>query len=750
MFTDPGSEELVVATMKAGLSDYVLKKHLRTLPQVVSHCVEEAQLRQERDTALVELAESERRFRTIANLVIHYAFSVLFDQNNRAYLTWVSPSITRRLDYTLEEILHQRSFLARFVIREDWPTIQAIFDQVRAGGAGEFTLRIRTSEGELRWVQLFCTPRFDKSGETVIKGDGAARDITEPKAAENALKAQMARLSLLNQVARAILERHDLASMYQAVLLQIENQLPLSAAWIAESGPNTLEILGETKRGRAVRKACLPSGSRLRVSARVAELLANGQTITLHDPKDVGRELGLGEPLSCNGRMVLAPLEVGRSLNGVLLAAREHRGFSSGEAAFIRGVAEHLSLAWKQAKLHETLELAYRDLRQTQAAMLQQERLRALGQMASGIAHDINNALSPVSLYASTMLLDPALPDKHRRAAKVILDAVDSAAKTLRRLKDFYRTAPTEVLESVAGADLVVQVVELTRPKWRDMAQEHGVRIDIAIDLEPNLPPLYGSPSELRDALTNLILNAVDAMPEGGNITIRARTLGLGKPGTHLVLEVQDEGVGMDEETRTRALEPFFTTKTTGTGMGLAMVYGVVQRHGGDVEIESWVGRGTTVRLILPFREPEAAPVEEPGAAELPSLRILLVDDEPLIREALGHALRMDGHDVDAADSGPAALELFDKAIRSGQPYHVVITDLGMPEMDGRQLAEKIKSLAPATPVVILSGWGMVLRDKEERYADAIVSKPPNVELLKRTIARLLARAQGSSPSPPQ
>lgn len=557
MFTDSGSEELVVAAMKAGLSDYVLKKHLRTLLQVVSHCLEDAQFRQERDTALVELAESERRFRTIANLVTDYAFSFLFDQNNRPYFTWVSPSIARRLGYTPEEILHQRSFLARFVIREDWPTIQAIFDQVRAGGAGEFTLRIRTSEGELRWVQLFCTPRFDKAGETVIGGDGAARDITEQKAAENALKDQMARLSLLNQVARAILERHDLASMYQAVLLQIENQLPLSAAWITESGPNTLEIIGEAERGRAVRKACLPSGSRLRVSDTVAELLANGQTITLDDPKDVGRELGLGEPLSCNGRMVLAPLEVDRSLIGVLLAAREHRGLSSGEAAFIRGVAEHLSLAWKQAKLYETLELAYRDLRQTQQAVMQQERLRALGQMASGIAHDLNNALSPASLFASVLLRDPELSEKNRKSVRLILQSVESAVQTLNRLKEFYRTSAKEEKENIDVPELIAHVVELTRPRWRDLPQEHGVYIAMSTDVAPSIPPFYGSRSELRDALTNLILNAVDALPEGGRIVVRAKRIGTERGATHLIVEVEDNGVGMDEETRTRALEPF-------------------------------------------------------------------------------------------------------------------------------------------------------------------------------------------------
>jgi len=241
------------------------------------------------------------------------------------------------------------------------------------------------------------------------------------------------------------------------------------------------------------------------VLPKTLELLAAGQTITINDAETINRELGLPPGVHTCSSLVMAPMVLDNKLVGALFAGRKQpNAFLSDEASFVRGVAEHLTLAWRHAKLYESLEMAYRDLQQTQAAMMQQERLRALGQMASGIAHDINNALSPVSLYASVMLRDPTLPEKHRRAAEVILKAVESASETLRRLKSFYRTAPaTSNLEPLDLANLVTQVVELTKPKWSALPQQQGVVIDVVTEVEPNLPPFPAVENELRDALTN-------------------------------------------------------------------------------------------------------------------------------------------------------------------------------------------------------------------------------------------------------
>ncbi|MDW7968728.1 MAG: ATP-binding protein, partial [Thermoanaerobaculum sp.] len=484
---------------------------------------------------------------------------------------------------------------------------------------------------------------------------------------------------------------------------------------------------------------CLRRGSSLRLCPEVREVLAQGQTVTLAEPATLRRLFGETElPPNCK-TLVISPLMLDNTLAGALFAARgEGRGFLSSEAAFLRAVAEHLALAWRHAKLFESLEMAYHDLRQTQAALMQQERLRALGQMASGIAHDINNALSPVSLFASIMLRDPELPERHRHAVEVILKAVDSAGQTLRRLKDFYRKTPEDAhVEPVNLAALVEEVVELTKPQWSAFPQQHGVLIQMETHIPKDLPPLLAVASELRDALTNLILNAVDALPTGGTISIRASLIGPPGAEDHVLLEVSDNGIGMDEETRARALEPFFTTKPTGTGMGLPTVFGAVQRLGGHVELDSAPGRGTTVRLLLPLRRlpPFQAPPAE--AVTLPPLRILFVDDEPLIREALGHALEQEGHHITCCQSAEEGLEAFTQALGRDEAFDVVITDLGMPGMSGRELAAKIKGLSPTTPVVLLSGWGTTLGERGPNQVDAVLSKPASITAVCSTLARL-------------
>lgn len=422
---------------------------------------------------------------------------------------------------------------------------------------------------------------------------------------------------------------------------------------------------------------------------------------------------------------------------GVLLAARQvAHGFSSGECEFLRQVSEHVAIAAHQARLYTELQHAYEDLRQTQQTVLQQERLRALGHMASGIAHDINNAISPVALYTEALLeSEPHISARGREYLTTIQQAIDDVAHTVGRMREFYREreAPAATL-ALHLNQLVPQVVELTRAKWRDLSQQQGITIDVKLALQGDLPLIMGVESEIRDALTNLIFNAVDAMPQGGALTIKTRTTS-----TAALLEVSDTGVGMDAETQQQCIEPFFSTKgERGTGLGLAMVYGMIQRHLGEMEIESRLGQGTTVRLHFPFAQTmldEEEPAEKRRLSVLP-LRILLVDDDPLVRKSLSHLLEADGHAVTVADGGKAGISMFDAARQRGEPFEVVITDLGMPQVDGREVARQVKQAAPTTPVFLLTGWGQGLQAEEDRlsYVDRVLSKPPKMQLLREAL----------------
>lgn len=394
------------------------------------------------------------------------------------------------------------------------------------------------------------------------------------------------------------------------------------------------------------------------------------------------------------------------------------------------------------------LQRAYDDLRQTQQAITQQERLRALGQMASGIAHDINNAISPASLYTESLLeREPNLSARTREYLTTIQRAIDDVAQTVSRLREFYRQRePQLMLVPVNLNQMVEQVVELTRAHWEDMAQQRGVAILMKMDLSFEPTAVLGVESEIREALTNLVFNAVDAMPEGGTLTLRTALMHdqniEGKPErtSFAGVEVSDTGVGMDEETKRRCLEPFFTTKgERGTGLGLAMVYGMMRRHDAKIEIDSAPGSGTTMRLLFPL--PEAVMNLPPGLGAGPlastRLRVLVVDDDLVLLKSLAETLADEGHDVVPANGGQAGIDAFLAAKASGQPFAVVITDLGMPNVDGRRVASAVKSASPETPVFMLTGWGqgMAAEGEVPKHVDLMLTKPPKLRQLREALA---------------
>ena len=395
------------------------------------------------------------------------------------------------------------------------------------------------------------------------------------------------------------------------------------------------------------------------------------------------------------------------------------------------------------------LEHSNEQLRQAQHALIQQERLRALGQMASGIAHDINNAISPVALYTDMLLEhEPGLRPEAREHLEIIRRAIEDVARTVDRMREFYRPrdAQAQLAEFEINA-LVRQVIDLTRARWNDLPQRRGIMIDLRAQLAVDLPPIGGADHELRDALTNLIFNAVDALPEGGTIEVRTgvamRPGPAGTPTRWIWLEVCDSGIGMDEETRRRCLEPFFTTKgERGTGLGLAMVYGMAQRHRATLEIESEKGRGTAMRLFFPVseetREYAVQPLTRTGSA-LRSLRILVVDDDPMLCQSLGNALQTEGHEVAIAGGGQAGINTFHAAQLTDTPFHIVITDLGMPYVDGRQVARAIRSLSPDTPIIMLTGWGHNLLADTTLPPEVtrLLNKPPRLSELRAVLAEL-------------
>jgi CheY-like chemotaxis protein len=344
-------------------------------------------------------------------------------------------------------------------------------------------------------------------------------------------------------------------------------------------------------------------------------------------------------------------------------------------------------------------------------------------------------------LYTGLLLEQEAnLSDFCRNALETIQRATSDAAKTIARLKEFYRQRePQLALAPIHLNELMQQIADLTRARWHDVPQQHGIAIKMQMELAPDVPKIMGMESEIREALINLVFNAADAMPKGGTLTLRTKL-----SGNNVGVDVADTGTGMDEETRRRCLEPFYTTKgERGTGLGLAMVYGIVQRHGADLEIESEPGRGTTIRMIFSLAASSATVPEQASgqAVALRRLRLLVVDDDPLLLKSLRDILEADGHVVVTANGGQAGIDAF-HAMRTGDgPFDAVITDLGMPSVDGRTVAKAVKIASPTTPVILLTGWGKRLVEDHDipPHVNCVLSKPPKPVELREALAQCVS-----------
>jgi len=369
-----------------------------------------------------------------------------------------------------------------------------------------------------------------------------------------------------------------------------------------------------------------------------------------------------------------------------------------------------------------------RRLAQHPAQVDQGVDLRALGETVGGLAHNFNNSLAAILAYTELLLKD-AQSDTARRRLRVIRDVALEASVSVRRFQELVSREPQVAFGPVALAEVVAEALEMTAPRWRDEAQRRGIAIAVGADVA-SVPPVEGNSFELRDALIQLIQNAVSAMPQGGALTIR----GTSEESGWVALDVQDTGVGMPEAIRRRIAERTLAAPPPGEHGGVGGVADIVERHGGTLGVESREGRGTTVRIRLHASRfqiipPSAAP-PEPPPTDL-AVRVLLVDDDQRLLAVLSDMLREGGHAVTTAVNGEEALTVFDAA-----SHDVVITDLGMPKVNGWEVAERIKTAAPATRVFLLTGWGEhVTASEGSRYVDQVIAKPISADALLGQLA---------------
>jgi signal transduction histidine kinase/CheY-like chemotaxis protein len=426
---------------------------------------------------------------------------------------------------------------------------------------------------------------------------------------------------------------------------------------------------------------------------------------------------------------LIVPMTAGDRVIGLVSLRSPDRVFTDADERLLVNIAQLVALMLRSARLYEERTRTLGELGAAQDQLVRTEKLRALGEMASGVAHDFNNLLA--SILGRTQLLLERIQDvKLRQWLKVIERAAMDGARTVRRLQDFTGIRRDQPAVAVDLNQIIQQVLETTDSIWRQDSRRRGVEIEVETELAEGLPPVAGDPAELREAFTNLVLNAVDAMPGGGTLALRT-----GTTDGQVQVEVRDTGTGIPEHIREKIFDPFFTTKgPKGTGLGLSMAYGILQRHNGRIMVESEEGRGTILRLLFPavsgLVAETAPPLAAPAGSPVP-LHCLVVDDEEDVGEVVADILTTAGHTAVTARSGQEGVDRF-----GAERFDVVFTDLAMPGMTGWQVARVVKDRAPGVSVVMMSGFGVEVapEDLPTHGVDLVLSKPLQIQDVLRAL----------------
>jgi nitrogen-specific signal transduction histidine kinase/ActR/RegA family two-component response regulator len=384
---------------------------------------------------------------------------------------------------------------------------------------------------------------------------------------------------------------------------------------------------------------------------------------------------------------------------------------------------------------------------------VQLERLRAFREMAGEVAHDFNNTLSGILARAQLLLADVQDPDV-RRSLRMIEQVALEGAWVVRRFQDFSRTRPSRPFQPVDLNELVDEIANSARSRWSQQLAARGITGEVRAETGP-VPLVSGDMAELRQVLTNVALNALDAMPEGGNLTFRT-----GRERNRVFCQVADTGIGMTEQVRLHIFDPFFTTKREkGKGFGLSGAYSIVDRHGGEITVQSEPGKGAVFTVWLPLvaetAEPlpmtgratstsaatpaSAVPTPPPTPKSAPGAKILVVDDSEEVREVLRELLSRSGYTVVTSPDGESGLVELE-----GRTFDLAMVDLGLPGISGLEVAKRLKSRWPATQVALMTGYGdrMGPENAQEKGVDFVLAKPFSLDQLRSVVDHALAQGK--------
>jgi PAS domain S-box-containing protein len=670
-----------------------------------------------------QLAANERRLSGL----LETAAEGILSTDRYQQITFANPTMAALLDHDSPEALIGQSYLA--LVAPDEQAAAAESWEARQRGESmhrERTLLTRGGRRRLFWVNASAVRAEDGTFQGAL---GMFTDITDRKQTETAIRT-------VHAITEDISEHLNLAELLHAIAAHTCEALRATSCTVWRLDPKTQELHQAAWAGedRALQADIVHMGHGL---TGATALTQHGICVPDLAASDYA---ATGNLSAFPHRAVLAePLVHGQTLFGVLTVRRTTPGacFEEADRHLVQLLSRQLAVAIHNATLFTELDESYEQLRQTMTGLVATEKLRALGQMAAGIAHELNNTLqgilSGIQKLQHHQNVDDTPPSPEDLAD--LERATRTGGQTVRNLLDFAKQQPLSPPEPLPLGPILQHVLRTSHGTARD-------RIQIHTEIAPTLPPILGVSSKLSEVFLNLVINACDAMPEGGQLWIKAAAEPdpSGGPGD-VVVTIRDSGCGMTPEVLQRVFEPFFTTKgAKGSGLGMAMVFGTVEQHKGRIKIESAPAQGTTVRVTLPATTlpiPRVTP--QPGPpAQGPRLRLLLVEDEADVRRFVGEMLETHGHTVLRTGDPDQVLSLLTQ-----HPIDLVITDYFMPTDNGVELARRIKAAYPDLPIFLLTG--LVDEAAEAAQADGIITqvveKPLDVRELERHLAPFQPRS---------
>ena len=739
-----GDEQLAVEAMKAGALDYVVKSEaafaampriaervLRAWQHIIEHRQDQAALR--KSEAI--LAHTQR----IAHLG-SWEFDLAADE-----VFW-SDEIYRIYGLSPGEIKPNFETAMGFIHPDDRTSaINTAKNALASGEVYHIEKRVVRADGLERHIVAHGEPIFNEN-QTITGLTGFLQDITERKRAEAEIRHRNRELALLNRVIAASAASPDPAAILETVCqeLPLAFEVAWAAAAVIDKDQAVVTFVAQyVSEGNLVPLpptifvADLPVYQHMRQYKEPVAVVDAQNDPRLAAIQSIFRERGVVS-------LLIIPFIVeDHFVGGVGLGTMELRRFSRVEMRLAQSVADQVGGALARARLEEE--------RGRLAAEYQQaQKLEAIGQLAAGIAHDFNNILMGVIGFAELLYLDLARDDPHREAASKILKSGQQAANLVRQLLAFSRKQVIRP-QIVSLNEVMTEMDELLRRTIHE-------NIILETRLASDLWPIKADPVQIEQVILNLAVNARDAMPDGGRLTIETANRVLGRaaagyhiscdPGDYILLTITDTGHGMSEAVQQRIFDPFFTTKAPGqgTGLGLATVFGIVKQCGGDIEVASEEGVGTSFKIYIPCTWDASVALNQP-ATETPSVAgnytILVVEDNAEVRELVQHALQAYGYTLLNAQDGQEALEV---AAHHPGLIHLLLTDMVMPGLGGQALAEQLLTMYPGLRVVYMSGYAdeVTLTDGPLQAEAIFLQKPFRPTTLAREIQVILGRARES------